>query len=145
MNKLYRGVSKCDYADNNGKVLPKGSVKKVVMKYGGRGIRYDGKFTYGPSENNTARSHQIDSGMHGGCGISTTRDKIIAESFATTNGIMDGFVYVIDESKLDGLNIEKYEFSDAENLHEKEVTLITGDCGELPSEVIIDKYEVNVA
>ena len=142
MDKLYRGVSKIDDEKNNGKILPKGDVKKVTMRCGDHGVRYDGKFTYGSSITNTARSHQVNSGMHNGCGISTTRDKKIAEYFATSGGIEDGFVYIINEIKLADYSILQYEFIDAENPHEKEVTLIIENGEPLPHGVIIEKYEV---
>lgn len=144
MSTLFRGVSKHDDDKYSGKIIPKGTSNEVTMKYGDPGLRHDGKFTYGPSITNTARSHQVESGMHNGSGISTTRDKSIAEYFATSGGIEDGFVYVIDEDELEKHNISKHEFEDSENPHEHEVTLITDGGTELPESVIIEKYEVNI-
>ena len=145
MDKLYRGVSKIDDERNNDKIFPKGDAKKVTMRYGDHGVRHDGKFTHGSSITNTARSHQINSGMHNGCGVSTTRDKKIAEYFATSGGIEGGFVYIISEIKLADYGILQYEFVDAENSHEKEVTLIMGNSESLPNEVIMEKYEISVS
>ncbi len=139
---LYRGISKTNDDKHNGKITPNGEVKEVVMRYGDPGLRYDGKFIYGPSKNNTARSHQVESGMHNGCCISFTRDKSIAEYFATTGNMEDGYVYVIDEGALEKYGVVKFEFTSSENLHESEVTLMASDCGEIPEQVVVYKYEV---
>lgn len=144
MRTLFRGISKKDDEVNGGKLIPKGKLKEVVMKYGDQGLRYDGKFIYGPSETNTARSHQVESGMHNGCCISTTRNKSIAENFATSGNLEDGYVYVIDEDALERYKITKYEFSDPENPHESEVTLMAEDGGEISSNVITKKYEIKL-
>ena len=143
MGKLYRGVSKVDDQNHNGRLFPKGNIQKVTMKCGDKGLKFDGKFTHGPSKNNTARSHQVESGMHEGCCISTTRCKDTAEYFATSGNLEDGFVYILDEELLDKYNIIQQEFIDAENPHEHEVTLMAEGGGEITTDVILDKYEVN--
>lgn len=145
MSKLYRGVSFSVDSENGGKVLAKGSEREVTMKIGDKGVKIDGKFQVGSAVNNTARAHQLESGMHGGCGISTTRSFEEAKKFATSGGMEDGYVYEIDEVLLSEYGIETFEFSDPDYPHEQEVTLIPKNCNELPSEVIIGKQEVKSA
>lgn len=66
----------------------------------------------------------------------------IAMYFATGGGFEDGFVYVIDEAKLVGANVAAWEFTDAAEPHEQEVTLIPPDRKALPQLIVVDKYEV---
>jgi hypothetical protein len=145
VGKLYRGVSVSVDSENGGKVLAKGTEREVTMKIGDKGVKIDGKFQIGPTVNNTARAHQLDSGMHGGCGISTTRSFEEAKKFATSGGVEDGYVYEIDENLLSEHEIEAFEFPNPEYPHEEEVTLIPKNCDELPSEVITGKQEVKSA
>jgi hypothetical protein len=144
VGKLYRGVSFILDNQNKGKILPRGTKQEVTMKVGDKGLKFDGKFQFGPTKNNTARSHQLESGMHGGAGISTTRSFEQAKKFATYNGMEDGYIYEINEDLLSEHGVEKFEFFDSEYPHEHEVTLITKDGGELPSEVIMGKHEIKL-
>ena len=145
MKKLYRGVSVSMDEENEGRIVPKGNELAVIMKVGDKGLRADGKFQVGPTINNTARSHQLESGMHGGCAISTTRDFDRAKEFATSGGFEDGYIYEINEDFLSEYGVTVFDFIDPEYPHEKEVTLITKDCCELPSEVIVGKKAVKSA
>lgn len=145
---LYRGVNKVDDEKNCGRLLPKGSLVKVAAKADGK-IKADGTFFAGPCESNTARAHQIESGLYGGCGISTSRSEKMAIHFATTRQSEDGceyneegYVYVIDETSLSSANVATHEFPDPLYPHEQEVTLIVKSGGALPECLIIQKFSV---
>lgn len=139
---LYRGINKQADEANNGHLLPKGNSVEVVPKLDGK-WKLDGTFRRGPCESNTARVHQFESGLYGGCGISTSRSEEIAIRFATIECTEDGYVYVIDEELLEGAGVVAYEFTDPMNPHEQEVTLIEKSGGSLPESVIVEKYAVD--
>jgi hypothetical protein len=138
---LYRGVDKKTDAANGGKLLPKGTGVEVVALCDGR-WKADGTIIAGPTQSNTARAHQLETGLYGGCGVSTSRSERVAVKFATGGGFEDGYVYVIDETKLTDANIAAWEFKDAAEPHEQEVTLIPLDGKALSPSIIVDKYEV---
>jgi len=138
---LYRGINKSADEKNGGKLTPKGRIAEVVPLMDGR-WRFDGKFKYGPCQTNTARAHHIDSGLYGGCGISTSRLEAVAIRFATSDYTEEGFVYVIREDLLAGAGVTAHEFDDPLEPQEKEVTLIENTGGAIPAEVIVEKYEV---
>ena len=139
---LYRGVNKTTDQQNGDRLLPKGNVVEVIPLADGN-CKADGTFYGGPCETNTARAHQIDSGLYCGCGISTSRSEQIAIRFATSDYVEEGYVYVIDETLLASANVVCYEFDDPVNPHEKEVTLIEGSGEALPQHVIVEKYAVD--
>ena len=138
---LYRGVDKETDAKNGGQLLPKGTQTEVVPLLDGK-WKLDGTMICGPTLSNTARAQQIDSGLYGGCGISASRSQKIAVEFATGLGTEDGFIYVLDESKLTSMGIFAYEFIDPKEPHECEVTLIHADGKALPASIIVGKYAV---
>lgn len=138
---LYRGVDKKTDAANVGRLVPKGTNVEVVPKLDGR-WKFDGKIIAGPTQSNTARAHQLESGLYGGCGVSTSRSEKVAIHFATGGGFEDGYVYVIDEAKLADANVTVWEFPDPAEPHELEVTLIPLDAKALPQSILVDKYEV---
>lgn len=138
---LYRGVNKLDDEKNGGRLLPKGNVATVVPLLDGK-WRLDGSFRYGPCEANTARAHQIDSGLYGGSGISTSRSEETAIHFATSGRTEEGYVYVIDEASLQSANVAAHEFADPLHPHEVEVTLIEKSGLALPACVVHEKYAV---
>lgn len=138
---LYRGVDKKTDAANGGRLLPKGTLVKVMAQYDGR-WKMDGTIVAGPAQSNTARAHQLNTGLYGGCGVSSSRSEKVAIRFATGDGIEDGFVYVIDEEKLSDANIAAWEFKDPAEPQEQEVTLIPLDGQALPHSILVDKYEV---
>jgi hypothetical protein len=107
---------------------------------GAHGMKYDGQFTYGTSENNAARGHQLHSGMHDGCWISFTRSKAEAIWFATSEGL-SGFVYIVDEDLMAQHGVVAKEFPDPEYPRELEVSLRAADNGCLPEQTIVDKFE----
>jgi len=139
---LYRGVNKVTDDANGGRLLPNGNTVEVVPLADGK-WKFDGTFKCGPCETNTARAHQIDSGLYGGCGISTSRSEEIAIFFATYEYTEEGYVYIIDETLLESANVALHEFDNPLNPHEKEVTLIEKFGGALPNHVIVEKYAVN--
>lgn len=132
---LYRGVSKEMDAKNQGLLRAKGSNILVIAKHDGV-IRADGKFSYGPSERNTARAQQIDGSPYSPCAISTSSSENIARHFATSGNTEDGFVYVMDAEKLAEVGILLFELPDTEHPHEKEVTLVLQSLDFIPSEKI---------
>jgi hypothetical protein len=138
---LYRGVDKKTDAANGGKLVPKGKNVKVIAQYDGR-WKMDGKITLGPTQSNTARAHQLETGLYGGCGVSTSCSEKVAIRFATGGGFEEGFVYVIDEAKLADANVATWEFADAAEPQEQEVTLIPLDGQALPQSILVDKYDV---
>lgn len=142
-NLLYRGVNKSQDAKDDGKIYPKGASVKVVARHDGR-IKYDGTFFYGPCVLNTARAQQIDSGLYDGAGISTSRSERTARHFATSGNTEDGFVYVIDASRLTEEGVVSFEFSNPEHPHEREVTLILRSKECLPPSLIVEKYEISI-
>lgn len=139
---LYRGVSMEMDKKNGGRILAKGSSPAVAPRLDGKWT-FDGKFKIGASESNTARAHQIESGLYGGSGISTSRSEKVAIDFATRKGAKSGYIYVIDEERLKALGIATYEFSNPQHPDQYEVTLILKHSRELPAQAIIKKYEVN--
>jgi hypothetical protein len=138
---LYRGVDKKTDAANKGRLLPKGNKVEVIALCDGR-WKADGTIILGPTQSNTARAHQFETGLYGGCGVSTSRSEKVAIKFATGGGFEDGFVYVIDEAKLVDANVAAWEFADAAEPYEQEVTLIPLDGKALPQSIVVDKYEV---
>ncbi len=139
---LYRGVSKVEDERNKGRLVPKGTTPEVVLRYDGSAT-YDGTYLHGPSVHNTARAHHIDTGRYDGSGISATRSEMQAIKFATTGGLEDGFVYVIDETKLEAAGVSAVEFSDPLHPHEQEVTLIERSGNALPDGIVVEKYAVD--
>jgi hypothetical protein len=113
------------------------------MRYGDgiHGMKYDGKFTYGASEDNAARAHHLKPGLHDGCYVSFSRSLQVATWFATRGGEVSGFVYVIDEDLLAGSGVIAKEFPDPEYPDEIEVSLRAGDNGVLPAQIIVAKLE----
>ena len=146
MGKLYRGVCQANDECNEGKLKPKGSKSEVAPRCDGK-WKLNGKLKIGETENNAARAHQIESGLYGGCFVSFTRCKSVAEHYATTdhskNERSPGYVYVIDEDLLSKYGVTAIEFSDPEHPDNKEVSLRAKDGGNLPPEIIIEKYRTH--
>ncbi|WP_370543321.1 hypothetical protein [Geobacter sp. OR-1] len=66
---------------------------------------------HGESEDNAVRAHHIESGLYGGCFVSTTRNEKMARRFATYNE-EKGWVYIIDESLFERYGVISKEFPD---------------------------------
>ncbi len=138
---LYRGVCKRMDVQNQGRIVAKGSTSQVTAKQD-KQIKYDGRFTYGPSENNTARAQQIDGSPYDPSAVSTSTSEDVAKHFATSGNAEDGFVYVIDANKLEEAGIMLIEFPDLEHPNEKEVTLVLSVQNSIPADLIVRKYDV---
>ena len=109
---LYRGEDLDVHENNNGAILPKGGLVEVVPLADGS-IRADGKFNYGPSEENAARAQQIDGGKWGTCFVSTTRSREQACKFATSSNLKEGVIYWIDEGLFEEHGVVFREFRDS--------------------------------
>lgn len=134
---LYRGECKATHDANNGKLLPLNmhGEKKVVALRDGR-ISRDGRFTRGPTEANRVAAHQIETGLYGGCSVSTTRSYEEAKRFALYGGDQ-GVVYWIDDDKFDSHGVVAIEPADPEIPSEQEVTIRAADGGEIPAELVV--------
>lgn len=138
---LYHGVNKVKDSKNGGRIYPKGATTKIVARHDGK-IKADGKFFYGPCDSNTARAQQIDGSPYDPCAISTTYSKRVARNFATSGNTEDGFIYVIDASRLTEEGITAHKFSDPEHPREQEVTLVLNSHEFIPPSLIVEKYEI---
>lgn len=140
MTFLYRGVSLELHNKLNGRLIPAGNNIQVVMTRGdyaqGAVMCRDGTFVRSPSESNTVRAHQLVSGIHEGCFVSTTERFEVAVRFATKEGSVDGFVYVLDQEKFRELGIVSYGFADSRYPDEHEVSIRAEDGGEIPQAAI---------
>jgi len=142
MSFLYRGVSKEKDRALKGLLCPNGIKPEVSARYDGQ-IKFDGTFTYGETSENAVRAHQIQTGLYGGCYISTTEDVNRSAIFATSGYSEEGWVYVIDPDKFEQYQVVSKKFPDPLYPDEQEVSIRAHDCGSIPIEVIVDKYEVN--
>ena len=140
---LYRGVSKKKDSKLNGCLCPRGNQSKVTSLYDGN-IRCDGTFTYGESEDNAVRAQQINTGLYNGCFVSTTKDAKRAACFATSEYSEQGWVYVLNPNLFDKYGVISKEFPDPLYPDEQEVSIRASDCGPIPKEVIVEKYEVDI-
>ena len=103
---------------------------------------YDGTFTYGETEDNAARSHQIASGLYNGCFISTTKDLEVATRFATNQYPEEGWIYVINPSLFSKFGVSSREFYNSRHPEEQEVSIKANDCMYIPENIIFERYEV---
>ncbi|MBW8067181.1 MAG: hypothetical protein GJU73_07020 [Ferrovum sp.] len=149
MNYLYRGVCEEKHEANGGRLIPAGNNMEIVMQRNdytrlsdeSKFLR-DGTFVRIPSEVNTARGHQLDSGIHGGCMISTTESYQIAVLFATNEGTVNGVIYKLDKAKFQSYGIRSHKFICPRFPDEKEVSICAEDGGEIPQEVIVTVRKV---
>lgn len=142
MNHLYRGVSIFDDIENEGRLLPKGKHSSTPVYYGQEGACYGGGYTYGSSEGNAVRAHQVDTGMNDGCFISTTKCKGVAERFATTGNLVDGYIYTLDSSLFSKYGVVSHDLPQSDETGEYEVSIRAKDNGDIPKEVIVSKQLV---
>lgn len=141
MGLLYRGVCKALDEAQGGQLLPKGSSKMVTALHDGR-MAHDGRLSYGPSEANAVRAHHVETGLYGGCFVSLTRSEARAVRFATTDGLEEGWVYVLDEALFETHGVVTQELPHPLHPHEFEVSVRAADSGAIPLEVVIAKYAV---
>jgi hypothetical protein len=139
MSIIYRGVSQEMYKQLNGKLIPAGNKIKSTLTRGDfsekESILRGQHFDRVPSERNTVRGHQIESGIHDGCFISTTKDYQEAVKFATKKGMADGFIYFLDSSLFSSLGIVSIEFDDPP-YDEQEISIRALDGGEMPLKAV---------
>lgn len=147
MCNLYRGVSVEYHTKKAGRLIPAGVNSEVLMTRNdmseGVVIPRDGTFVRYTSATNAIRAHQLKSGFHDSCYISTTKDIERAKFFATIGGAVDGYIYIIDTSKFSDAGVMACELPDPHYPDEQEVTLRALDNGEIPIEVIIQILPVN--
>jgi len=143
MTFIYRGVSKKKDSMLNGQLKPRGNQPSIVPLHDGK-IKYDGTFTHGESENNAVRAHHIETGLYDGCFVSTTKDVSRAAFFATSRCSEEGWIYVLDPSIFEKYGVISKEFPDPLYPDEQEVSIRSSDFGSIPTDVIVEKYEVDI-
>ncbi|WP_339484179.1 hypothetical protein [Pseudomonas sivasensis] len=134
---LYRGECKAVHDSHNGRIFPKNmnGEKEVVPRLDGS-ICLGGRFTLGPTEANRVAAHQIETGLYGGCSVSTTRSHNEAKKFALY-GDDQGVVYWIDDQQFQAYGVVAITPDDPEIPDEQEVTIRAADGGEIPAELIV--------
>lgn len=138
---LYRGVSEELDQENDGRLKPRGSRKEVEFRYD-NSARHNGRVTYGRSEANAVEAHHTESGLYGGCFISTSRSQTMAERCARGGGSGRGWLYVIDEALLAQHGVVAHEPLVPLHPGEEEVTLRAHDGGDLPLGIVVEKRRV---
>jgi hypothetical protein len=153
VNFLYRGVSKELHKKNNGRLIPKGD-KFTHMFYPSNHLYPSRSIFPGECEQNAVVTHQSAELMaeqrFRSAGISTTpifeRAKYYATHIYDDSVTTDGYVYIIDRSKLDKFDIEEKIVSEVVESpqipEDNEVILVSKDRGTLPTEIIIETLEV---
>ena len=134
---LYRGECRAVHDSNNGKIFPKNlnGEKEVVVRMDGH-FSLDGRFTLGPTEANRVAAHQIETGLYGGCSVSTTRSHDEAKRFALYADDQ-GVIYWIDDSEFESLGVLAIEPENPDIAREQEVTIRAADGEEIPAALIV--------
>ncbi|MDG2959834.1 hypothetical protein P7L91_03130 [Bisgaard Taxon 10/6] len=135
---LYRGVSFHMDKLNDGKLVPTGTQPSTTL-FHDEYFKYDGTGTYGKTDDNAVRAHQIKSGLYNGCYISTTSDYEIAKIFATQNYSINGYIYHLNTELFEQYGILMYQYTNPKYPKEQEITIRTIDCKEIPQAVIVKK------
>ena len=141
---LYRGISVADDEENNGLLLPKGKHSSTYVCSGQEGAVCGAGYVCGSSEGNAVRAHQVNSGMNDGCYVSTTKNKRVAQKFATIGNLVDGYIYTLDSSLFSKFGVVSYELPGSELTREYEVSIRSKDNGPIPKEVIVKKELIKV-
>jgi hypothetical protein len=141
-NYLYRGVSIVDDVENNGELLPKGEHSSTPVYMGQEGACFGAGYTFGSSEGNAVRAHQVNTAMNNGCYISTSSSKEVAIKFATIDNMVDGYIYTLDSDLFSKYGVVSHILPGVENTVEYEVSIRAIDNGRIPVEVIISKESV---
>ena len=136
---LYRGVSVLDDNENNGRLLPKGENSSTPVYFGQQGACFRAGYTFGSSEGNAVRAHQVETSMNNGCYISTTRCKNVARKFATIDGLVDGYIYTLNPSLFSEYGVVSHTLPNSDDTGEYEVSIRAKDNGPIPIEVVINK------
>ncbi|TNB80126.1 hypothetical protein FHJ31_22180 [Pseudomonas sp. Fig-3] len=134
---LYRGECRAVHDSNNGKIFPKNlnGEKEVVERMDGQ-FSLDGRFTLGPTEANRVAAHQIETGLYGGCSVSTTRSHDEAKRFALYAD-NQGVIYWIDDSEFESHGVLAIEPENPDIAKEQEVTIRAADGGEIPAALVV--------
>ena len=136
---LYRGMRLERHVAMDGRIRPIGTQTEVIPLLDGS-WSLDGRMTLSLSENNAARAHHIQTGKWGGCFVSTSRSRDMAEFFATNDGAgrrCEGVIYHIDESLFDEFGVVSKEFDDPLHPSQMEVSIRAADGGEIPIQVVV--------
>ncbi len=136
---LYRGVSLAMHTESAGMIKVNGDQGEVIPLYDGK-ARYDGTFTHESSAENAVNAQQIETGTWGSAFISTTRDKKMAEYFATHDregNNIPGVVYWIDDTLFERYGVVAIESKQPKYPEEHEISIRPGSGRMIPSEVII--------
>lgn len=118
MELLYRGVStKCD-AISGAQIKAKGKNEELEFMAGDSNVMVGNSLnTSHPSQRNAMHGHNICSDLYKTSFVSFTTSFEVAEKFATDDGYVEGYVYIIDTSVLRELGIT-YSAQDAQvNCH----------------------------
>ncbi len=149
---LYRGVNKELHKENDGKLKVKGD-KFTHMFYPSDHLYPSRSIFVGECEQNAVVTHQFaelrTEQEFRSAGISTTPILERAKYYAThisDSVTTDGYVYVIDRSKLDKLEVEQKIVSELVEFPRKpedeEVILVAKNRGDLPTEIVVETIEV---
>ena len=143
---LYRGVNKELHKMYDGKLVPKGRQFRSHL-YPSKYLFPSDRLIIGESEQNAAINHQT--GGQSDAGISTTPIFERAKYYAThinESVTTDGYVYVIDRSKLDKFKVEQEIVSELVEFprypEDEEVILVAKDRGNLPIAIVVETREV---
>ncbi|WP_238877097.1 hypothetical protein [Achromobacter xylosoxidans] len=139
---LFRGESLQTHTKQGGAILPKGTEMRIHARHDGS-ARYDGKFTYGESEENAVRAQHIEGGKWNNCFVSTTRSLDRARHFATSGNLDEGVIYSIDESLCERHGVVLVEVPDPQYPNEMEVSIRAADGGEIPQAVVVSIERVS--
>ncbi len=126
---------------------------KAVGKLFEQSVYFGGDYYYGngsvwgESSTNAVIQHQRVSTKNPTSGISTTPSLEKAKSYATHDGkYQSGYVYKIDTDLLEEYGVLMYPVADPATSpavpENQEVILVAKDCGEMPSEIIVDVFEI---
>lgn len=138
-NYLYRGISLIEDNENGEQLLPKGEHSSTYVHFGQQGACFGSGYSFGSSEGNAVRAHQVEGGMNGGCYISTTMCFDVARKFATSGHVANGYVYTLDSSLFSEYGVVSIVLPGSDKTGEYEVSIRAKDNGAIPRDVIISK------
>ena len=140
MQYLYRGVN-CELDTQFcGEIRPKGTEDVMEFMAGDNCVLAGNSLnTIGSSQRNAMHGHNLCSDMYKTSFVSFTADLKTAEKFATYDGTLNGFIYVVSPSILDELEVG-YASQEAQvNDTEFEVLVNLNGLKALPVAAIIEK------
>ena len=138
-NFLYRGINAKMYREANGELTPKGIISEANL-YLSNNLVPSNTLMLGQSKKNAMDKHQHpkrqfeENFKKNSAYLSTTPIFDIAKKYATNNNKVEGYVFVIDQTKLVDYNVYEYLVSDVASMisvpEDKEVLLLTNPHGE---------------